>query len=161
MSVDRQPRGEAPGSAPWNPSSEGLQADHERPPSLVGIVCVEDQLGLGDDGGELAIAAGDARLQHYGGASAMQRHADGVRCVAVRPPSGRLMLAVIPPSVSPNAMTAPPWSTRRRLHNSARTGSSASVRSGERWMIFTPRSLVNAAISGSAIAVPLLRSMCS
>jgi len=81
--------------------------------------------------------------------------------VAVRPPSGRLMLAVIPPSVSPNAMTAPPWSTPRRLHNSARTGSSASVRSGERWMIFTPRSLVNAAISGSAIAVPLLRSMCS
>src|SRR6516165_5066025 len=176
MSVDRQPRGVAPGSAPWNPSSDGLQADHERPPSLVGIVCVEDQLGLGDDGGELAIAAGDARLQHYGGASAMQRHADGVRCVAfgtaakkfvllsmvaVRPPSGRLMLAVIPPSVSPNAMTAPPWSTPRRLHNSARTGSSASVRSGERWMIFTPRSLVNAAISGSAIAVPLLRSMCS
>src|SRR5262249_15983045 len=81
--------------------------------------------------------------------------------VAVLPPSGRLTLAVIPPSISPQAITAPPWSTPRRLHNSARTGSSASVRSGERWRTFTPRSLVNAGRSGSAIAVPLLRSMCS
>jgi hypothetical protein len=81
--------------------------------------------------------------------------------VAVRPPSGRLILAVIPPSISPKAITAPPWSTPRRLHNSARTGSSASVRSGERWRTLTPRSLVNAGRSGTAIVVPLLRSMCS
>src|SRR5262245_44454810 len=81
--------------------------------------------------------------------------------VAVLPPSGRLILAVIPPSISPKAITAPPWSTPRRLHNSSGTGSSASVRSGERWSTFTPRSLVNAGRSGTAMVVPLLRSMCS
>src|SRR5215470_1583530 len=78
--------------------------------------------------------------------------------VAVRPPPGRLTPAVIPPSISPKAITAPPWSTPRRLHNSARTGSSASVRSGERWRTFTPRSLANAGRSGTAMVVPLLRS---
>src|SRR5438552_5577637 len=60
------------------------QAGRERPRLLARVVVVEDQLGLRDDGGELAVAAGDARLQHDGGAAAMQRHADGVRGVAFR-----------------------------------------------------------------------------
>src|SRR5262249_62271412 len=76
--------------------------------------------------------------------------------VAVRPPSGRLMLAVIPPSVSPKAITAPPWSTPRRLHNSARTVSLASLRSGERCSTFTPSSLVNGGRSGAAMVISRL-----
>src|SRR5262245_65920684 len=59
------------------------QSDRDRAASLVVVVPVEDQLGLRDDGGELAVAAGDARLQHDGGAAAVQRHADGVRGVAL------------------------------------------------------------------------------
>ena len=40
------------------------------------LAFVENELGLRHDGGELAVAAGDARLQHQGGAAAMQRRAD-------------------------------------------------------------------------------------
>src|SRR6185312_10548737 len=82
----------------------------------VSLFLLEDQLRLRDDGRELAVAAGDAGLQHDGGAAAMQRHAYGARgialghggeemvllsIVAVRPLLGRLTLAVRPPSVSP------------------------------------------------------------
>jgi hypothetical protein len=130
------------------------------------FVFVEDQLGLGDDGGELAIVAGDASLQNEGGATAVQWGAHRVRrvslgtgakklvllsIVAVWPPGLRLLLAVIAPIVSPKAMTAPPWSTPRRLHSSSRTVNCASVRSGERRITFSPRSLLNGATSGSAI----------
>src|SRR5215469_3064844 len=188
MSVDRQPRGEAPGSAHGT-----LMACRALPAGLYAMV--PGTLRPGTDAGHallslrskiswvcvtMAASLPSPRVMRVSSTMVVRPRCSGMQTafavssfgtaankfvllpiVAVRPPSGRLMLAVIPPSVSPNAMTAPPWSTPRRLHNSARTGSSASVRSGERWSTFTPRSLVNAAISGSAIAVPLLRSMCS
>ena len=53
-----------------------------RPPPFI-CSCREHQLRLRDDGGELAVAAGDARLQHDGGAAAVQRHADGAHGVAL------------------------------------------------------------------------------
>src|SRR5262249_62135829 len=62
--------------------------------SRVVVVPVEDQLGLRDDGSELAVAAGDARLQHDGGAAAVQRHADGMRGVALRHAGEEIGLAL-------------------------------------------------------------------
>src|SRR5882672_6180827 len=55
----------------------------ERRFSLLLVVLVEDQLGLRDDGGEFAVAASDARLQHDGRAAAVQRHADRMRGIAL------------------------------------------------------------------------------
>src|SRR5712691_2537559 len=89
----------------------------------------EDQLRLRDDCRELAVAAGDASLQHDGRTAMVQWDAYGMRRIASRHGGkeiglaldgggatavGRLQLAVIPPRVSPNAMTAPPWSMPRR-----------------------------------------------
>src|SRR5262249_58416206 len=51
--------------------------------SRVVVLPVEDQLGLRDDGGELAVAADDPRLQNDLGAASVQRHADGMRGVAL------------------------------------------------------------------------------
>src|SRR6266496_2884913 len=50
---------------------------------LLLLVLAEDELGLRDDCGELAVAAGDARLQHHRGAPAMQRDADRMCRVAL------------------------------------------------------------------------------
>src|SRR5262245_17734246 len=103
MSVDRQSRRGAPSSRLWNrgsvirpPSCGGSEGSPTETgaASLVVVVAVEDQLGLGDDGDELAVAAGDARLQHDGGAAAVQRHADGVRGVALRHAGKEIGLAL-------------------------------------------------------------------
>src|SRR5215468_8309483 len=188
MSVDRQPRGQAPSSRPWN--SCGLQDAASGP--------LRDGFGnnpAGADSGHallsfrskiswvwvtMAASLPSPRVMRVSSTMVVRTRCSGMQTacavspfgtaakkfvllsmVAVLPPSGRLTLAVIPPSISPKAITAPPWSTPRRLHSSSRTGSSASVRSGERWSTFTPRSLVNAGRSGTAMVVPLLRSMCS
>src|SRR6516162_6500902 len=144
MSVDRQPRGVAPGSAPWNPSSDGLRlTTNGRRHSLASFASKISWVWV-----TMAASLPSPRVMRVSSTMVVRPRCSGMQTacavspfgtaakkfvllsmVAVRPPSGRLMLAVIPPSVSPNAMTAPPWSTPRRLHNSARTGSSASVRS--------------------------------
>src|SRR5262249_31301310 len=48
------------------------------------VLLSEDQLRLRDDRGELAVAAGDAGLEHDRGATAVQRHADRPRGIALR-----------------------------------------------------------------------------
>src|ERR1700722_10847121 len=78
--------------------------------------------------------------------------------VAVLWPSLRAALAVMPPKVSPQAITAPPCMTPRRLHRSSRTRSSDSVRSAVRLMIFTPISRVNGEGPDWSILVLILLS---
>ena len=90
------------------------------------------QLRLRHDGGELAVAAGDAGLPDRGGAAAVQRRAFGLRHVALpgcrrrnwscsrswrssRRSAGRLAVAAVPPRLSANAISAPPCSTPLRL----------------------------------------------
>src|SRR5262249_61321655 len=63
--------------------------------------------------------------------------------VVVLAPSDRLAMVAIAPSVSANAMTAPPCSTGGRVHNSSRTGSSAFTQSGATLTTVSPISLEN------------------
>jgi hypothetical protein len=61
--------------------------------------------------------------------------------------------AVIPPMMSASAMMAPPCMTSRRLHRSSRLVSSASLRSGERVMTFTPMNLMKGEASHAFISI--------
>src|SRR5215813_4163245 len=185
MSVDRQPRRGAPSSRAWNRGSVidrrhavGPRAVRPRPAPRHSLLSSRSKISW--VWVTMAASLPSPRVMRVSSTMVVRPRCSGMQTacavspsgtparklvllsmVAVRPPSGRLTLAVIPPSISPKAITAPPWSTPRRLHNSARTGSSASVRSGERWRRFTPRSLKNAGRSGRAMVVPLLRPMCS
>ena len=79
----------------------------------------QHDLGLGHDGGELAVAAGDVGLQHDGGAAGMQRRADRARGIALGDGGEEIGLALdgggvclsvraprSPLCVSPQAITA-------------------------------------------------------
>src|SRR4051794_18045946 len=67
--------------------------------------------------------------------------------VVVPAPSGRLRNVPTPPSVSANAMIAPPCSTAGRVHRSSRTVISATTRSGAAWVNSIPMSSANGSIS--------------
>src|SRR5262249_9686591 len=78
--------------------------------------------------------------------------------VAVTWPLASAALAVMPPMVSAQPITAPPCMTPRRLQSSSRITSSASLRSGDRLINVKPMSLPNPIGSQSAIAVLALIS---
>src|SRR5262245_54208814 len=59
----------------------------------------------------------------------------------------------MPPMVSAQPITAPPCMTPRRLQSSSRTTSSASLRSGERWISLKPISLPKPISCHSVIVV--------
>src|SRR5215467_1708889 len=77
--------------------------------------------------------------------------------VAVRWSLASAALAVMPPMVSAQPITAPPCITPRRLHNSSRMNSSASLRSGDRLVTLMPMSLTKPEASHSVIVVLAVR----
>ena len=60
----------------------------------------------------------------------------------------------MPPMISASAMIAPPCMTSRRLHRSSRLTSSASLRSGERVITFTPMNLMKGEVSHAFMMDP-------
>ena len=124
---------------------------------------LEDKLCLGDHCYELAVGGRDPRLPDHGSAPAVQ----GVACqrvqrlwrgadelvllsiVAVPLPSFRFASVPRAPSVSANAMMAPPCSTAGRVQSSPRTVISATILSAAALTISIPRSAAN----GSGISL--------